>query len=343
MPRTNQAAWLPGPNEKLEIRPSELVKPGPGQVLVKNRAVSINPVDWKFQDGYSPTGKPRIMGQDVAGEVVEVGDGVTDFCVGQRVLAHVVGLATGRPQDSAFQEFSVAPALSTCPIPDDVSFEQATVLPLAISTAAHGLFSSEYLALPLPRHNVQGSTGNKALLVWGAASSVSCVAVQLAVAAGVKVVATASKKNFALCKDLGASEVFDYNSPSVVGDLTAALQKYDLIGAYDAISTRDTQLNTAQVLAQLGGGTLAITLRPADEIPATVTVKPVFAVNIIVSDKDKAVGKAIWHDFLPGALKSGQIKPLPKPEVFGHGLESLQGALDKQRAGVSAVKVVVTL
>ena len=306
MPRTNQAAWLPGPNEKLEIRPSELVKPGPGQVLVKNRAVSINPVDWKFQDGYSPTGKPRIMGQDVAGEVVEVGDGVTDFCVGQRVLAHVVGLATGRPQDSAFQEFSVAPALSTCPIPDDVSFEQATVLPLAISTAAHGLFSSEYLALPLPRHNVQGSTGNKALLVWGAASSVSCVAVQLAVAAGVKVVATASKKNFALCKDLGASEVFDYNSPSVVGDLTAALQKYDLIGAYDgkqfwatflfhhvpswdprwdprdmltilhpqAISTRDTQLNTAQVLAQLGGGTLAITLRPADEIPATVTVKP---------------------------------------------------------------------
>lgn len=75
----------------------------------------------------------------------------------------------------------------------------------------------------------------------------------------------------------------------------------------------------------------------------TDTVRVVFAVNIIVSDKDKAVGKAIWHDFLPGALKSGQIKPLPKPEVFGHGLESLQGALDKQRAGVSAVKVVVTL
>ncbi|KAK6364629.1 hypothetical protein LTS17_011926 [Exophiala oligosperma] len=330
MSPTNRAAWLPAPNEKLEIRPSEFVKPGPGEILIKNKAVSINPVDFYFQDGYSPTGKPRILGQDVAGEVVEVGEGATDFAQGRRVLAHVVGLGTGRPQDSGFQEYSIAPALSTCPIPDDMSFEQATVLPLAISTAAHGLFSSEYLGLPLPRHTVQ-DTG-KTLLVWGAASSVGCVAVQLAVAAGVNVVATASQKNFDFCRQLGASEVFDYNSPSVVGDLTAALQKRDVTGAYDA-----------QVLAQLGGGKLAVTLPPVDEIPATVTATGVYAVNIILNDKDKAIGHAIWHDFLPGALKSGQIKPMPKPLVFGHGLETLQGALDKLRAGVSALKVVVTL
>jgi hypothetical protein len=59
--------------------------------------------------------------------------------------------------------------------------------------------------------------------------------------------------------------------------------------------------------------------------------------------QDKALGNAIYHDFLPAALKSGQIRPLPKPEVVGNGVESIQAALDKQRAGVSAVKIVVTL
>lgn len=55
------------------------------------------------------------------------------------------------------------------------------------------------------------------------------------------------------------------------------------------------------------------------------------------------VGKAVWQDFLPAALKTGQFKPTPPPEVVGKGLESLQGALDKQKAGVSAKKIVVTL
>ncbi|KAK5195186.1 hypothetical protein LTR99_002572 [Exophiala xenobiotica] len=339
MSPTNQAAWLLKANEKLEIKAAEIGKPGRGQVLVKNKAVAINPVDWKIQDGYLPAENARILGQDIAGEIVEVGEDVTDFTKGQRVLAHVLGLATGKPEDCGFQNYSIAPTIGTCPIPDGMSFEEASVLPLALSTAAVGLFSKDHLALPKPSHDVEES--GKTLLVWGAASSVGSAVVQLAVAAGLKVVATASKKNFDFCKDLGASQVFDYNSPGVVGDLTAELQKHDLAGAYDAISTRDTQLNTSQVLAQLGGGKLALTLPPTDEIPATVTAKSVFAIVLLM--QDKALGNAIYHDFLPAALKSGQIKPLPKPEVVGNGVESIQAALDKQRAGVSAVKIVVTL
>jgi NADPH:quinone reductase-like Zn-dependent oxidoreductase len=288
MSPTNQAAWLLKANEKLEIKAAEIGKPGRGQVLVKNKAVAINPVDWKIQDGYLPTEKARILGQDIAGEIVEVGEDVTEFTKGQRVLAHVLGLATGKPEDCGFQNYSLAPTIGTCPIPDGMSFEEASVLPLALSTAAVGLFSKDHLALPKPSHDVEES--GKTLLVWGAASSVGSAVVQLAVAAGLKVVATASKKNFDFCKDLGASQVFDYNSPGVAGDLTAELQKHDLAGAYDgkcrpdnvprlpltvpsAISTRDTQLSTSQVLAQLGGGKLALTLPPTDEIPATVTAK----------------------------------------------------------------------
>ncbi|KIV77896.1 hypothetical protein PV11_09672 [Exophiala sideris] len=340
MTQTNQAAWLRKEKTKLEVGPAEIGKPGRGQVLIKNKAVAINPVDWKMQDGHLfPINEPKVMGNDVAGEIVEVGEDVSDFAKGQRVLAHVLGLVTGKAEEGGFQNFSVAHTIGVCPIPDNMSFEEASVLPLAISTATQGLFAKDYLAIPKPSHDVEES--GKTLLVWGASSSVGAAAVQLAVAAGLKVIATASKRNFDFCKDLGASQVFDYNSPGIVGDLTAALQKHDVAGAYDAISTRDTQLNTSQVLAQLGGGKMATVLPASDEIPSTVTAKSVYAVHILTQDKQ--LGQAIWHGFLPDALKSGQIRPLPKPEVVGHGVEHIQAGLDKNREGVSAVKVVVTL
>ncbi|KAK5215863.1 hypothetical protein LTR96_011180 [Exophiala xenobiotica] len=87
MAPTNQAAWLPKANEKLEIKAAEIGKPGRGQVLVKNKAVAINPVDWKIQDGHLPAENARILGQDIAGEIVEVGENVSEFTKGQRVLA----------------------------------------------------------------------------------------------------------------------------------------------------------------------------------------------------------------------------------------------------------------
>lgn len=232
MTQTNKAAWLRQEKTKLEVGPAEIGKPGRDQVLVRNRAVAVNPVDWKMQDGWLfPIREPKIMGNDIAGEIVEVGENVSDFSKGQRVLAHVLGLATGKAEEGGFQEFTLANTIAVCPIPDDMSFEEASVLPLAISTAAHGLFAKDFLALPKPSHDVEDL--GKTLLVWGGASSVGSAVIQFAVAAGLKVIATASKKNFDFCKDLGASQVFDYNSPGVVGDLTEALQKHDVAGAYD--------------------------------------------------------------------------------------------------------------
>ncbi|EXJ81282.1 hypothetical protein A1O3_07572 [Capronia epimyces CBS 606.96] len=340
MALNNQAAWFHKTNEKLQIGPAEVGKPGAGEILIKNHAVAIAPVDWKIQDGAFPlTGLPRVLGNDVAGEIVEVGENVSGFSKGQRVLGHAIGLVTGRPEQGAFQNFTVVPAIAVSPIPDKLSYEEASVLPLAISTAADGLFHKDKLGLATPGHKEENS--GKAILIWGGSSSVGTAAIQLAVAAGLKVFATASKKNFELVKELGASEVFDHASPSVVGDLTAALQKYTLAGAYDAIGSRDSQLNSAQVLVQLGGGTLAVVIPPIADIPATVNAKAVFALAILLQDKE--VGEAIYRDFLPAALESGQIKPAPKAEVVGHGLEYIQPAIDALRPGVSAKKLVVTL
>ncbi|OQU97208.1 Alcohol dehydrogenase GroES-like domain-containing protein isoform 3 [Cladophialophora immunda] len=272
MALTNRAAWLREVNSPLEVGPSEVGKPGPDEVLVKNRAVAMNPVDWMMQYGAFPAGPlPRILGNDVAGDVVEVGEGVTRFKKGQRVLAHAIGLATNEPKHGGFQEYTVVPTVGCTVIPDGMKYEEASVLPLAISTASIGLFHEARLGLRSPVDATEkGSPGNEAILVWGGSSSVGATAIQLAVAAQYTVIATASPRNFDLCKKLGASEVFDHSSPGIVGDLTAALQKYTCRGAFDAVAKRDTQLNVAQVLAQLGGGKMASVLPPVEELPATV-------------------------------------------------------------------------
>ncbi|OAP62420.1 hypothetical protein AYL99_04623 [Fonsecaea erecta] len=345
MAPSNRAAWLRELKSPFQVGPSEIGKPGPGEVLVRNRAVAMNPVDWMMQDGAYPAGSlPRILGNDVSGVVVEVGEGVTQFHKGQRVLAHAIGLPTNEPRHGGFQEYTVVPAVGCCAIPDAMKHEEACVLPLAISTSSLALFHEAKLGLRLPGGDAAGaetSQGDEAILVWGGSSSIGALAIQLAVAAKYKVIATASPRNFDLCKKLGAIDVFDYSSPSIVGDLTAAMQKYTCRGAYDAASKRDTQLNVAQVLAQLGGGKMTVVLPLVEGIPATVQTSDVYAPAIL--QQDKALGKAIYGDFLPRALEQGIIKPAPPSDVVGHGVEHIQGAVDKLRAGVSASKVVVTL
>lgn len=85
----NQAAWFDGVNKPLAIRDADMPQPGPGELVIKNSAVAINPVDWKMQDGFflDQIALPFILGTDIAGVVHEVGSAVTNFKKGDRVLA----------------------------------------------------------------------------------------------------------------------------------------------------------------------------------------------------------------------------------------------------------------
>jgi len=234
MSQSNQAAWFDAVGERFSVREAPSGKPGHGEVLVRNHAVAVNPVDWKMQDsGFFIKSYPTILGNDVAGRVSEVGEGVTDFKEGDRVLAHPLGLVNGKTAQAAFQLYTVVQVAATTRIPDDMSFEAASVLPLSVSTASAGLFQSDSLNLPHPSTSPKKT--NKVILLWGGSSSVGSSVIQLAVAAGVDVVATASKKNIDYCKSLGARAVFDYNSLSIVGDLTAELQNGECAGAYDGM------------------------------------------------------------------------------------------------------------
>lgn len=236
MAPANDAAWLNEVNKPMDIAPSEIGKPGKDEVLVRNHAIAINPVDWMQQYGAFPPGPlPRILGNDIAGEIIEVGKGVTRFQKGQRVIGHCTALNTDEGRHGGFQKYTVVPTCGCAEIPDDVKYEDACVLPLAISTAALGLFHKDQLGLRLPGAEQQGAQGQngEVVLIWGGSSSVGSAAIQLAVAAGYKVITTSSLRNHQLCKSLGASELFDHSSLSIVGDLTAALQQHKVVGAFD--------------------------------------------------------------------------------------------------------------
>jgi NADPH:quinone reductase-like Zn-dependent oxidoreductase len=88
MSANNRAAWLKVPKARLEVDDAAATKAGSGEVVIKNAFVAINPVDWKVQAiGFATVQYPTILGQDIAGEVVEVGEGVTRVRVGDRVIA----------------------------------------------------------------------------------------------------------------------------------------------------------------------------------------------------------------------------------------------------------------
>jgi NADPH:quinone reductase-like Zn-dependent oxidoreductase len=340
MPTNTAAYLLAAKAHPFELKPTPNWTPEPNEILVQNRAIAINPIDGSLQRfAWLPMQYPTILGQDVAGEILAVGSSVTGFQKGDRILGHAMGMATKRPQDAGFQTHTILDERMASRIPDDLSFEKAVVVPLGLSTAACGLFQeTPFLGLQLPTEPARKPTG-KTVLVWGGASSVGSNGIQLAKAAGYEIIATASPKNFEYVKRLGASEVFDYKSPSVVDDLINAFENRILAGVLDCIGFEAAKLSVEFVQKVSGKGAVASTKGGVDELPEGVTLTKIFGVTL----RDNGIGKAVYADYLPQALAAGAFVPSPEPLVQGKGLEHVQAGVDRLMEGVSAAKVVVTL
>ncbi len=366
---TNTAAWLVATQTSLEVKPAPYTPPRENEIVVKNHAVAINPIDWVMPIvGYFifPWIKyPFVLGSDLAGEVVEVGPGVTRFQVGDRVLGHAVGAdkKRNRSAEGAFQTYTVVLAHMAAPIPSAMPYEDAAVLPLGLSTAACGLFQKDHLALQYPSA-VPKPTG-QTLLVWGGSTSVGSNAIQLAVAAGYEVITTASPRNFAYVKKLGASRAFDYNSQTVVKDVIGAFDGKTIAGAL-AIGRGSTEACLDVVHACQGNKfvSLASPSVAIEDFPHRRQL-PLLILKFIASNvsqqvkararkirtkfifgstlMDNEVSRVIYEDFLPSALADGRYAAAPEPQVVGSGLECMQTGIDAQKKGVSARKVVVTL
>lgn len=337
---SNAAAWLSSPRtHPFEVKPAPLSTPGDGEILVRNHAVAVNLIDSMVQKtAFHPVDYPAILGQDLAGEVIAIGPNVTRFKRGDRVVGHAVIYGSGHAREGAFQNYTILRTNMTSEIPDDVSFEAAAVLPLALSTAASALFQKEDLNLQLPSEPAKEPTG-KTLLIWGGSSSVGSNAIQLAVAAGYEVIATASPHNFGYVKKLGASQVFDHRSPTITADVVHALKGKHLVGAFDAVGDEAADA-TLDVVHKCEGNKFVVTTKLVpSNIPDGVRVKHVRGDGL----RSHGLSKAIYEDFLPKALRTQSYVPAPDPLIIGKGLEHIQEALDLYRKGVSAKKVIVLL
>ncbi|HEY3344721.1 MAG TPA: NADP-dependent oxidoreductase [Anaerolineaceae bacterium] len=184
-------------------------QPQPGQVLIHVFAVGVNPADWKFRSGfmkqYMPLSFPWIPGLEGAGTVEAIGEGVTNFQLGQAVY----GAFT-----SSYAEYAVAAEGDVQPIPDDLSFEQAASVPVGALTAWGAVIDA-----------AQVQSGQR-LLVHGAAGGVGSYALQLARWKGAHVIGTASARNVEFVRSLGAEGVIDYHAApfeTVVRDLDVVI------------------------------------------------------------------------------------------------------------------------
>ena len=337
---SNQAAFIDAAKaHPFSVREAAYPTPKATEIVVRSRAVAANPVDWKLQDfAFFPIPYPNIFGQDVAGEVVEVGADVKGFPKGQRVLAHALGLVTQDPRNGAFQQFVAVSEQLTAIIPDGLSYEAACVLPLCLSTAAAGLYQQTHLALEHPSTSPK-PTG-KTVLIWGGSSAVGSCAIQLAKASGYEVIATASKENAAYVQDLGA-EPFDHASASVADDIVAVLKGKEVAGAYDCICQGETTTTCVKILEKAAGSGKIATVEPGSEKNSTEKVQVVSVMAPSIASNE--VAKVVYHEFLPKALAEGTLKAKPDPLIVGKGLEEVQAAVDRCKAGVSAQKVVVSI
>ena len=146
-----------------------------GELPVGDHAVAVNSLDGLKQTvGFFVEEWPSVMGLDLAGEVVGLGDGVKNPTPGTGIIAHARSRMIGKPENGSFQKYTVVQVAASSPIPNRLFFEKAAAVPLACSTAAGELFQERYLALPLP------STSRKkvgtSILVWSASSSVGSAA-----------------------------------------------------------------------------------------------------------------------------------------------------------------------
>lgn len=177
-------------------------------------------------------------------------------------------LITGRTEEAGFQLYTLVVAAILAPIPEEMSFEEAAVVPLSISTAAAGLYGKDKLALPLPAEGPKPNGGT--ILIWGGSGSVGCSTIQLAKVAGLDIVVTASEHNFQLVKSLGARAVFDHRSPTVIDDLVNEMKGKTIVGCFDCVGLPETTKACAEVLSQLGGQFIASAGSHLENLPSNV-------------------------------------------------------------------------
>ncbi|MEV0183183.1 NADPH:quinone reductase [Streptomyces sp. NPDC050625] len=318
-PSVMKAAYITayGPADTIAIGDLPVPVLGPTDVLVHVDALAVNHVDTFVRSGAYRTNTPFpfIIGRDLAGTVTATGPGVSGFQPGDRVWSNSLG-HNGR--QGAFAQWASVPVERLYRLPDGVSPTEAVAVFHTAATAFLGLFRDGRLRA--------GDT----IVVTGAAGGVGSAVVQLAAAAGAKVVATASKRDAEYCLGLGAHAVVDYSTP----DLTAVIAEAAPEGVnlfWDNTGANDIE----GMLPLLAQGARVIVMSGLNSRP-TVPMGKLYTRDISIhgfaisnaSVSDLADAAALINRLLAaGRLRTRIGATLPLAEAAqAHRLQSAQGA-----------------
>jgi alcohol dehydrogenase len=227
-----------GAPDAVQVNQIDIPVVGENEVLIDVYAASVNPYNLKQREGKVPTPKiPITLGSDFSGVISSVGEGITEWQVGDEVYGQARG---------SWAEFAVASTSAFAKKPESLNFEMAAAVPLVATSAYEALVEA-----------MQLKKGQK-ILIHGGAGGIGSMAIQLAKYLGAEVATTVSPDNAEFVRELGADHIIDYRSQ----DFSELLHNYDAV--YDTVGG-DTHERSYRVLRQ-GGRLVSMEQQPNAEL-----------------------------------------------------------------------------
>lgn len=298
-----------GAPQTLAWRQAAKPAPGPGEVLVRNRAVGLNPVDWKFVEWGSPAWRPgHVPGVDGAGEVVAVGPGVQREWLGVRVAYH-----QSLTRDGSFAQYTTVPVRALMRLPPGLNFAEAAALPCPMLTAWQAM------------QKVPHQPGLE-VLITGAGGALGTLLVQLAVRSRWRVAAMCNARHFERMARLGASTCL---VPDSEGSTLSSRRPFDVV--FDTVSGQ----HAAQLARFVAANGHLVCIQDRMETPPVAPFTTAISLHEVALNALHAHGSAAhWRalveagerlltDVLHHALAPLPVEPMPFARL-PQALESLK-------------------
>ncbi|KXN81280.1 hypothetical protein AN958_05328 [Leucoagaricus sp. SymC.cos] len=337
-PQHQKALFLESKQGNFVVADNDVPSPSAGEILVKVKASGLNPIDWKVQKfGVFVENYPIVLGVDVAGDVVAVGEGVTGFSEGDRVVAQSVFSNTG----GGFQQYTLAVQTHTSKLPVNISYDQAATFPSALAAAYLSLYNQKSHGLgftsPIDPSG-RGKYSGTPLIIFGGATTVGQYAIQLAKLSGFSpIIVTSSLKHETRLKEYGAGKVISRDVDldtlrNEISNTTSLPIKY----IFDAVSAPQTQQMAHDILAS--GGYLQLVQAPQATFSPDKNVKATRGIRFFPENLEafKTLYSGLYE-----LLANGHLKPCPV-EVQPGGLAGIPGGLERlEKNQVSGFKLIV--
>jgi NADPH:quinone reductase-like Zn-dependent oxidoreductase len=315
-----------------ELSPTSPPQLGPHEILLRTKALGLNPIDWKtLAYKFCMPSLPWINGRECAGEIEALGAGVKGLHVGQRVWTSTYYRDR---RAGCFQELVVAPEHTVLVLPESMGFEDAACLGVAGLTAAMTLWKW----FDLPMGSTVEAGGERFVLIWGGATITGQFAVQIAVEAGLKIITVASKRMRQRLLDLGAHHVVVRDGRSLE-DIASEVQQIgqdDIVYGVDLVGPQSAAYGVGCLSRQQAAkfAPLAVPAPPIDA-PENVEMVNVEMKRFVLDPASRKYAVRLTE-----LVAEGRVV-VPERVVLTGGLAAVEDGLRRLRSGDTGGKKLV--